>query len=165
VALFYLWPRHYFGVQKPFAILFAGWFVAIYLLGVWRGLGDQGSGVVQVKLTAVGVRQGTRGVGALPYKANENGKLVPWRKVKEVQFGWREWYGEIRLSNSHGFWRFNLYREYVNINFACSRGEFIEMRKRVRQWLVQNHCEEALQYMTNHLGSAALPGGAMSDIA
>jgi hypothetical protein len=168
IVLFYLGPGRFaglHGLHDPISVFIAGWFVAMYLLSLWRGLSDQGSGVVQVKLAAAGVRQGTRGLGPLPYEANEKGKLVAWRKVKEVQFGWRESYGEIRLSNQRGFWKLNLYREYVNANFACSKDEFIEVRMRVREWLVENDCAAALQYMANDSRSAMLPGGAMNEIA
>jgi hypothetical protein len=163
MVLPYWWLLDSMHFYRPFGMILAGWFVFTYLMAIWRGMNDQGSGVAQAKFTDDGVRQGNRGLGPLPYEANEKGKLVPWRKVKEVQFAWRGWYGEIRLSNQRGFFQLNLYRPYVHTNFACTKAEFIEVRKRVRQWLVKNNCKEAMQYMVNDPANAKLPGGAMNE--
>jgi len=138
LAIFYLWPRHHQFHDEFFYRWMAGWFVFIYLLGLWRAFGDQGSGVTQLKLTAEGIRQGTRGIGPLPYEANEKGRVVPWRKIREVQMRWNGTYGQIRLSNERVFWKY--YREYAHVNFPCSLAEFEELQNRIRQWIKLNDC-------------------------
>jgi hypothetical protein len=142
-----LWPHGLRVFSDPLPLFLIGTFALRYALSIWRGLSDQGSGVVQVKLTPIGVRQGTRGIGPFPYESNDKAKLVPWRRVKEVYLGWIGSYGVIRISNERGFWKTNLYREFVHANFACSESEFVELQRRVRNWLATNDCAAALKYM------------------
>ena len=129
------WPRRHGRFQQPINLFYFGWFAVIYLFSVWRSLTDQGSGVVQVKLTPVGVRQGTRGLGPMPYERNEQGKVVPWRSVKFIRLARHGQFGEILINNQHGSWWTHLTRDYVHARFICSEEEFVALQKRLREWL------------------------------
>jgi hypothetical protein len=146
IGVFVIWPHRHGIAESPLALAFFGWMVCAFCFSWWRGSSDQGSGMAQVKLTPSGVRQCSRGIGPLPYERNETSTLVPWRKVREVQFTWREYYGEIRLSNRKGFFRLNLHREYVHANFACRESDFPKLQETVRQWLAANGCSATVKY-------------------
>jgi hypothetical protein len=115
------------------------------VISIWRRFTDQGSGVVQVRLTPFGVRQGTRGIGPKPYEANMDGKLIPWTQIGEAELAWRDGNALIRLSTPKSFFRY--YKEYVHATFSIDREHFHDLRNYLRYWLTQNNSFSAIDFL------------------
>jgi hypothetical protein len=145
--------------HNPTGYLLIGVVTFGYIMSLWRGFTDQGSGVVQVRLTPAGVRQCTRGLGAYPYERNATGKLVPWRNVKLVIFKFDSQVGEIRLSNRESFWRLKLDRDFVHAKFSADPEDVIAIRQCICLWLVQNDYARAIRSLEAEAGSSTMPGG------
>jgi hypothetical protein len=140
-------PHNVSLLRDPLVFVCLGLSSLSIILGLWRGFTDQGSGVVQVRLAPLGVRQGTRGIGPLPYERNARDKLIPWNKIKEAELNWRDSYGEIRLSNSKTFWRLRPYREFVHANFSSNIEHFEQVKNYLRYWLAKNNCADAIDFL------------------
>jgi hypothetical protein len=108
-------------------------FMIPFAIILWRSLSDSGSGVVQVKLTPDGVLQGVRGLGPIPYEKIDDGKLIPWEKIKSVRLKpLKNEQASIRLTSSNSWWQ--LTREYVNANVRCTSAELDALIERIAQW-------------------------------
>jgi hypothetical protein len=134
-------------LRSPLLLCLTAIFLAGAVIGIWRGATDQGHGVSQVRLASRGFRQGTRGLGPLFYEKNVNAALVPWETVKEADVRWRGRYGEIRLGNDRRFLSWRAHKDFVHANFGSNEEMFGEVRERVRGWLAEHGCGEALRYM------------------
>jgi len=156
---FWLWSRHGFPRYDPFPYIWIVFIAFGAVVSFWRGFSDQGSGVVQVKLTPDGVRQCTRGTGAFPYERNEHAPVVPWDRVKWVTFKWNAGAGELRISSRESFWRLRLDRDYVHANFSASEEDVIALRQCLCHWLVQHGCVRATRLLEYERSSDSLPGG------
>jgi hypothetical protein len=103
------------------------------LIGLWRKMSDQGSGLIQVKLTPQGVRQGIRGMGPIPYEANDRAKLIPWRTIRSVRVGQlRNDQAHLVLKSSDRSLRLTF--QYVNANVRCPPEQIEALRSRLLQW-------------------------------
>jgi hypothetical protein len=143
----YILPGWHDFLRDPILLICFGFAVMGTAISIWRGTSDPGSGVVQVRLTAKGMRQGTRALAPLFYERNVTGELVPWEKVKEAEVRWRGYYGEIRLANDRKFLRLEAHGDYVHANFSSNQAHFAEVKRRVRRWLAEHGCDAALRYM------------------
>jgi hypothetical protein len=102
-------------------------------IALWRQMSDQGSGVVQVKMTPLGLRQGIRGMGPIPYERNDGAKLVPWSRIRKVQIK-ELGHGEVHLmiaSYDHA-WTFGV--QYVNAKVRCTHEQTSALEVRISQW-------------------------------
>ena len=132
--------------HNPALIIWSALFAASCIATLLRGFTDQGSGVVQVRLSPLGVRQGTRGLGPQPYEANMDASLIPWTQIKEAELAWQDGQALIRLSTEKSFFR-HRYTEYVHAIFSCDRDRFLDLKNYLRYWLSQNNCSSALHFL------------------
>ncbi len=140
----FFWPGRY-TYPDPLFFLCLVLLAAGSVVSIWRRFTDQGSGVVQVRLSPIGVRQGTRGLGPKPYEANMDGKLIPWTQIEEAELAWRDGKALIRLSTEKSFFR--LYKEYVHATFPSDRDRFYDVKNYLRYWLTQNNSFSAIDFL------------------
>jgi hypothetical protein len=144
IAYVFFSPGRYTN-RDPFSVVWLVLLTAGSGISVWRRFADQGSGVVQVRLTPLGVRQGTRGIGPIPYESNMDGKLIPWAQIKEAELAWHDGQALIRLSTAKSFFRY--YKEYVHAAFSIDREHFYDVKNYLRYWLTQNNCLGAIDFL------------------
>lgn len=142
------WPTRPYALHDPIFLFCFGLFAAGCIVSLWRSLTDQGSGVVQVRLTPLGVHQGTRGIGPKPYERNMDARLIPWARIKEAQLDWTDDHAEIRLSTHKAFFR--TCEEFVHASFNSDREHFYDLGNYLRYWLSQNNCSDALDFFDHH---------------
>jgi hypothetical protein len=161
---FWIWSRRGLPRYDPFPYVWIAFIGFGSFMSLWRGFSDQGSGVVQVKLTPEGARQCTRSTGAYPYERNEKTPVVSWDRVKWVTFNWSGGTGALRISNRESFWRLKLDRDFVHANFSATEEDVIAIRQCLCRWLVQHGCVRALRYLEYDQSGASLPGGSWREM-
>lgn len=107
--------------------------VPAFLIALWRKNRDEGSGAVQVKLSPLGVRQSTRGIGLIPFERADRAKWIPWKRVRNLWLRQLE-PNRIRLTLRTRRDRWQFAKVLVDANLVCSKEEADFLLQRIRQW-------------------------------
>ena len=103
---------------------------------LWRRHADaDGAGLVQVKLTPRGFRQGGRQPGPLPFERSDAKTLFPWSKDLKVRVNLLE-AGRVQLIVARDrtrWWPGR--RELVNADLAVEPGQLDAISRRISVWL------------------------------
>jgi hypothetical protein len=129
---FFLWQNAWHHV-RIFSFFLPAQFMIPFAIVLWRSFSDQGSGIIQVKLTPDGVRQGIRGLGPFPYEKCDTRQLIPWQKIHFVELKRiKDGRVQVRMNSIGRWWQYR--REYVNAYVHCTPQELEALKVRVDQW-------------------------------
>lgn len=130
IAILLWFVRWMEGISLIIFTVVNGYFFALQL---WRRYADHGEGLVQVKLTPYGFRQGQRQLGAFPFERNDRARLHPWRRNLEVTLTpLPAGRAQIAITPPKAWWK--LSREYVNADVAIDPLDLHALRARLLKW-------------------------------
>ncbi len=123
--------------RAPFGIRFIPWHMlgpAMCLVIFTRqAVANRGSGLLQVRLGPDGVRQGTRGLGVIPYEKADAVPPTPWSDVRRVTTdvlpdGW------LKITATAAEPGVRITQQPVNATVRCSRDALPPLRDRIAGW-------------------------------
>jgi hypothetical protein len=131
VIVLFIYGRSLSRLSFPFYLVIVGSSFAIQL---WRRFTEEGQGVVQLRLTPNGFRQGARQSGPIPFERNDRAALRPWRRKLDARVQMlNAGRAEIMIKAKRPWWMPT--REYLHADVALEAEHVHELRKRMDAWI------------------------------
>lgn len=120
-------------MNRTLLAFYAVFIAYMYGVQLWRYYGEHGEGLVQVKLTPEGFRQGQRQLGAFPFERNDRARLRSWRRNLDVRVtALGPGRAQITITPPQASWK--LTREYVNADVAIEPHQLHALRDQLFEW-------------------------------